>query len=75
MIFKRIFRFIIFTETIVFLIIVVINPLPLPIAMTFDTEMIVGHTGQFATTGSRFEQPLCQCNTGRYAVLLLMFYR
>ena len=56
-----IFWSVIFTETLPFRIIVMIDLATLPVVVTFYTEMVIALEGQFGATVTRLQKSLGEC--------------
>ena len=65
MIFVRITRMAIGTETFIACIIIVTNGTPPPTTSTLNTKMIIALSCQLTVSGTTFQQSLRQCDTGR----------
>src|ERR1051326_1556931 len=75
MIIERLFRFIVFAETFIFLIIVLYICFSFPvISMAFYSKVVVGIHRERTVTGIRFQQSLCERNAGGNSVLKHFFY-
>ena len=72
MVFIRLFRILIFTETFSPQIVIMIDASAPPVGVAFDAEMVVRLARQFALPGAGFQQALRKRDTRRYAVFFLM---
>ena len=74
-VFERLGRISVLTETFSFAVIIIVIDASEPIAGTLDTEVIACVTGQFTLSSSGLEERLRHNDGSRYAVILLISYR
>ena len=65
MIFVRVTRMLISTETFVARIIIMTNRTSSPTTTALNSKMVVTFTGKLTIPGSTFQKSLCQCDTSR----------
>ena len=73
MIFVRVTRMLISTETFVTGIIIMTNRTSPPTATTLNTKVVITLSCQLAVSDTAFQQSLCQCNTRRNLMKLHLF--
>ena len=72
MVFVRLLGVLVLAEAFASQVVVVVDTPAAPVAVAFDAEVVVRLACQFAPSGTRFQQALCQCDTGGYAIFLLV---